>query len=61
VSEQVSEYDPWIVVVDEDCPAGFSQLVSPWLEDGTVVSLFVAVKQPGRNTWSPPYECQRAP
>ncbi len=57
----MNDYEPWIVVVDEDMPAGTRLLVTPWLEDGAVQMLSVAPKQPGRNTWGVPYDCERAP
>ncbi len=57
----MSPYDPWIVVVDEDMPAGTRLLVVPWLEDDAVKMLSVSAKQPGRNSWGIPYDCVRAP
>ncbi len=55
----MNDYEPWIVVVDEDCPAGTRLLVTPWSEDGAVKVLTVAAKQPGRNSWGVPYEAVR--
>lgn len=57
----MSEYDPWIVVVDEDCPAGTRLLVVPWVEGDGVKLLSVSAKQPGRNSWGIPYSAERAP